>query len=99
MISVETKEKIFQLGKRLRENRLDRDEPQERFAARLGVSVPTLRKMENGDPNVKIGTWIEALWLLNRLSDVDSVLKKDQTLFDEWDKKQKKKRQRATKRW
>ncbi len=99
MISVETKEKIFQLGKRLRENRLERDEPQERFAARLGVSVPTLRKMENGDPNVKIGTWIEALWLLNRLSDVDSVLKKDQTLFDEWDKKQKKKRQRATKRW
>jgi transcriptional regulator with XRE-family HTH domain len=99
MISVETKEKIFQLGKRLRENRLDRDEPQERFAARLGVSVPTLRKMENGDPNVKIGTWIEALRLLNRLSDVDSVLKKDQTLFDEWDKKQKKKRQRATKRW
>jgi transcriptional regulator with XRE-family HTH domain len=99
MISVTSKEKIIHLGKRLRENRLDRDEPQERFAARLGVSVPTLRKMENGDPTVKIGTWVEALWLLDRLSDVDSVLKKDKTLFDEWEKKQKKKRQRATKRW
>ncbi len=99
MLSVESKEKIIQLGKRLRENRLDCDEAQERFAARLGVSVPTLRKMENGDPTVKIGTWIEALWLLNRLSDVDSVLKKDQTLFDEGETKQIKKRQRATKRW
>lgn len=99
MISVTSEEKIIQLGKRLRENRLDRDEPQERFAARLGVSVPTLRKMENGDPTVKIGTWVEALWLLDRLSDVDFVLKKEQTLFDEWEKKQKKKRQRATKRW
>ena len=50
MISIDAKEKLSRLGLRLLECRLGRNEPQERFAARLGVSIPTLRKMENGDP-------------------------------------------------
>jgi len=43
--------KLQALGTRLREERLRRNETQALFAARVGVSVPTLRKMEAGDPS------------------------------------------------
>jgi hypothetical protein len=36
------------------------------WAARLLVSVPTLMKMEKGDPTVSIGVYATALWLINR---------------------------------
>ncbi len=34
------------------------------LAERIGVSVPTVRKIERGDPGVAIGTVFEAAWLL-----------------------------------
>ncbi|MBI5591256.1 MAG: helix-turn-helix domain-containing protein [Deltaproteobacteria bacterium] len=98
MISIDVKEKLFRLGLRLRDCRLVRNEPQERFAARLGISIPTLRKMENGDPSVNIGLWAETLWLLERMEDLDGILKKDVSLFDQMEAQSKPKRQRASKR-
>jgi transcriptional regulator with XRE-family HTH domain len=98
MISIEVKEKLSSLGLRLRECRLVRNEPQERFAARLGISIPTLRKMENGDPSVSIGLWAETLWLLERMKDMDEILKNEVSLFDQMDARSKPKRQRASKR-
>lgn len=86
------------LGGRLRDSRLERNESQQRFSARLSVSVPTLRKMENGDPSVAIGTWARALWLLDRLEELDKILART-SLFSEWEKEQApKKRMRAGKR-
>lgn len=35
-------------------------------AQRIGVSVPTLSKMENGDPTVSMGAYAQALWLIGR---------------------------------
>lgn len=98
MISIDPKEKLSRLGLRLRECRLSRNEPQERFAARLGVSIPTLRKMENGDPSVSIGLWAETLWLLERMTDMDGILKKEVSLFDQMEAQSKPGRQRASKR-
>lgn len=34
------------------------------FAERVGVSVPTLRKVESGDPSVALGTFLEAAVLV-----------------------------------
>ena len=83
---------------RLKEARLERNESQQLFAARLGVSVPTLRKMEKGDHTVAIGTWAQALWLFDHLEDLDKVLAHT-SLFAEWDRRQApKKRRRASKR-
>lgn len=43
------------------------------FSARVGVSVPTLRKVESGDLSVSIGTYLEAAVLAGvPLFDVDS---------------------------
>lgn len=71
------------LGKRLREARLARNEPQEIFAQRLRVSVPTLRAMEQGRPTTQIGTWVAALWALRRLGELDGLLGARESLFDE----------------
>lgn len=98
MFSITTSNSLRDLGKRLRRSRIDRDESQQRFAARLGTSIPTLRKMENGDPGVSIGLWFDALYLLDRLSDIDHLLKEQQTLFDRWDRHSIKRRSRASKK-
>lgn len=36
------------------------------WAARLGVSAPTVMRMEEGDPSVSAGAYATALWLLRR---------------------------------
>jgi transcriptional regulator with XRE-family HTH domain len=82
MLSVDTK--LQNLGSRLREERLRRNETQALFAARIGVSVPTLRKMECGDPTVLIGYWSTALEVLDRAGDLDAILALPEDLFTKY---------------
>ncbi len=97
MLSEESDLALNNLGARLKSVRLDRNESQARFAARMGVSVPTLRNMEKGDPAVRIGLWVDALWILDHLEDLKSVLKTRGSLFDQFDKRKAvKERQRAS---
>jgi len=56
------------LGEYLALARLRRKESQRQWASRLGVSVPTLIRLEKGDPTVSMGVYATALWLLG-LSD------------------------------
>lgn len=37
---------------------------QQEFTELLGISEPTLRKMEKGDPGVSIGTWLRAFQIM-----------------------------------
>jgi transcriptional regulator with XRE-family HTH domain len=68
-------DKILQkLGQRLSELRLQKDDTQENFAMRLGVSISTLKRMEKGDPAVAIGKWLRAFWVLDRQDEVDKLL-------------------------
>lgn len=69
------------LGARLRDERLRRNETQTMFAARIGVSIPTLRKMEGGDPTVQIGYWVAALDILCRMAELDLLLAPPEDLF------------------
>ena len=99
MISVNSQATLRMIGERLRIARLARNEPQARFAVRIGVSVPTLRKLEQGDPNVAIGTFVDTLWILDRLADLDAVLSPGKSLFDRMEKKAaSNNRKRASKR-
>lgn len=52
------------LGEQLALARLRRQESQKQWAARLGVSAPTLIRLEKGDPTVSMGAYATALWLL-----------------------------------
>ncbi|MDP3031868.1 MAG: helix-turn-helix transcriptional regulator [Rhodocyclaceae bacterium] len=87
---------ITALGARLRAARIDKGDSQALFARRLGVSVPTLRDMEKGAPTVSVGAWAAALWMLSRLSDLDPVLEKQESLFERA-ARARKPRQRAAK--
>jgi hypothetical protein len=40
---------------------------------RIGVSVPTLIRMERGDPSVSIGVYTTALWLLGLSSALGEI--------------------------
>jgi hypothetical protein len=54
------------LGENLAIARIRRKEPQRAWAKRLGVSAPTLIRMEKGDPGVSAGVYATALWLIGR---------------------------------
>jgi hypothetical protein len=41
-------------------------EPLKSWAQRIGVSEPTLIRMEKGDPSVSMGVYATALWLIGR---------------------------------
>ncbi len=72
----------MELGRRLRVARIARNESMAVFAARIGVSVPTLRAMERGAPTVQVGAWANALWALDRLEDLATVLAAPESLLD-----------------
>lgn len=57
---------IENLGADLAMARLRRKESLKTWAQRLGVSVPTLQRLEAGDPGVGIGIVVTALWLIQR---------------------------------
>jgi transcriptional regulator with XRE-family HTH domain len=61
---------LLTLGERLALARLRRRESQKQWAARLGVSVPTLIRMERGDPSVRMGVYATALWLAGMSGDL-----------------------------
>lgn len=54
------------LGEDLGIARTRRRESQRAWSKRLGVSVPTLIRMERGDPGVGAGIYVTALWLIGR---------------------------------
>jgi transcriptional regulator with XRE-family HTH domain len=56
------------LGENLAIARLRRHESQRAWAKRLGVSVPTLIRLERGDPGVGVGIYATALWMIGRAS-------------------------------
>ena len=86
MFSLDVQNTLLELGNRLKALRLQRNDRQADFAARLGVSIPTLRKLEQGDPSVAIGTWVTAFWLLGRLDAFKMVLKAEPSLFELWER-------------
>jgi hypothetical protein len=61
------------LGENLAIARVRRREPQRTWAKRLGISVPTLIRMERGDPGVSAGIYATALWLMGRVNALSNV--------------------------
>jgi transcriptional regulator with XRE-family HTH domain len=61
------------LGANLALARQRRKESQRTWASRLSVSVPTLIRMEQGDPAVGMGVYATALWLMGRHAALPDV--------------------------
>ena len=67
------------LGQRLALARCRRELSTTVFAERVGISRNTLKRLECGDPNVSLGTYLRALRVLGLDADLD-MLARDDTL-------------------
>lgn len=85
---------LKQLGQRLKEARLARNESQELFAQRLGLTRQSYRRMEQGSPQTLIGNWLAASSVLGRLDDWKDLLAGKEDLFAKFEEN-KSRRQRA----
>ena len=67
-------EMLRTMGARIKAARIQRGDKQKTFAFRIGVSLPTLRGLESGEPTVAIGSFMNALQAVGRLDDMVAVL-------------------------
>ena len=65
------------LGLRLRAARLRRKLTQAMLAERVGVTVPTIRKLEDGDASTSLSVMLRALVVLGLASDIDRIAVED----------------------
>jgi transcriptional regulator with XRE-family HTH domain len=94
----EQRQRLLELGTRLKTLRLARNDAMAVFAQRLGVSAGTLRAMEHGTATVQIGAWVKALWVLDRLDDLNGVLAHKVSLLEQARVPRIRARQRASRR-
>lgn len=72
--SVDEARVIKLLGRELTRYRFACKERQGDFAARLGISIPTYRRMERGCGRVPIAYWMRVLSLLDHLKGFETAL-------------------------
>ena len=65
------------LGQRLKDARLRRRFSMETVCARADISRPTLYKVENGDPSVAMGIYVQVLRVLGMVEDLSMIVKED----------------------
>ena len=94
----EQRQYLSELGARLKTLRLARNDTMTIFAQRLGVSAGTLRAMEHGAGTVQIGAWVKALWVLDHLDDLNSLLAQKASLLDQARAPRTRVKQRASRR-
>lgn len=73
MLPLPVERALTTLGEHLRIARKRRKETLLSFAERMQVSVPTLRKMEQGDPTVSVAVYAMALWLVGRVQFLSEI--------------------------
>lgn len=81
----ETRHLVAEMGHRLRQQRLQRNESQHEFAARIGVSHRTLQRMEGGDCTIQLRHWAAALEILDRTAELNQLFKEEEDLFAKYD--------------
>jgi len=65
------------LGQRLKDSRLRRRFSMETVCSRADISRPTLYKVENGDPSVAFGIYVQVLRVLGLIEDLSLIAKED----------------------
>jgi hypothetical protein len=73
MLPVAVARALKDLGENLTLARQRRKESQRTWASRLSVLVPTLIRMEKGNPSVCMGVYATALWLMGRHAALSEV--------------------------
>ena len=64
---------LRELGENIAIARARRKESQRAWAERIGISVPTLIRLEKGDPTVSMAAYASALWLIGRVQALREI--------------------------
>lgn len=65
---------LVEIGNDIRVARTRRRQTAREMADRIGVSIPTWRRLERGDPSVSLGAFASSLWALGLLEKIgDSI--------------------------
>jgi transcriptional regulator with XRE-family HTH domain len=72
-LPLQVRVQLAQLGENISIARKRRRETRKAWALRMGVSEPTLGRMEKGDPSVSMGVYATALWLIGRASSLPEL--------------------------
>lgn len=67
-------QQIERLGQHIAIARKRRGETQAQWAQRLGVSQPTMARIERGDPSVAMASYVMCMWLVNPAVAVADVI-------------------------
>src|SRR5574343_651178 len=67
-------QQIEQLAQNIVVARKRRKETQAQWAKRLGVSQPTMARIERGDPSVAMASYVMCMWLVNPAMAVADVI-------------------------
>ena len=68
---------LKQLGQNIKRARLRRNKTMVTLCSEAGISIPTLRAVENGDEGTSIGAYLLALFVLGIEKDLARVAYKD----------------------
>ena len=67
-------QQIEQLAQNIVIARKRRKETQAQWAARLGVSQPTMARIERGDPAVAMASYVMCMWLVNQANGLADLI-------------------------
>lgn len=73
MLPAAVERNLRQLGEHLQIARKRRKETLSAFSERMQISIPTLRKMEAGDPTVSVAAYATALWIIGRVQFLGEI--------------------------
>lgn len=65
---------IEQLGLNITIARKRRGETQGQWASKLGVSQPTMARIERGDPSVAMASYVMCMWLINQANGLADLI-------------------------
>lgn len=71
--SIQVSTSLSNWGHALKVARKRRGWSQQHFASRLGTSISTVKRLEEGHTGVGIGVFANALWLLGMLDQVETA--------------------------
>ena len=64
---------LEEMGAHLAVARIRRRQSLSEWASRIGITVPTLMRLESGDPTVAAGIYATALWLIGRDTELARI--------------------------
>lgn len=67
-------QEIEQLGRNIAIARKRRGETQRQWAKKLGVSQPTMARIERGDPSVTMACYVMCTWLINQAEGLANLV-------------------------